>query len=181
MFKKDVLWKPLLRLFRRYLKNEALSSQTYKEIKAKPIVQQGELLTHALEVPEGLAEQTRTHLVILLLIYSHRVMVKKQLIPECQQIMRPFMNQLWPRFFEIFKDNNSNQRIGFFTEPLIHFLWNRFRKENGHKILSYLNSLDELPMCNGGTSNLLHEKNQRQRFVYEICKTEKITGCNILP
>ena len=40
-FKRDVLWKPLLRLFRRYLKRGALPSQQYARIREKPIRLQG--------------------------------------------------------------------------------------------------------------------------------------------
>ena len=36
-FKKDLLWKPLVRHFRRYLKKEALPADTYTRIFSKPI------------------------------------------------------------------------------------------------------------------------------------------------
>ena len=36
-FKKDLLWKPLIRRFRRYVKKEALSADTYARIFSKPV------------------------------------------------------------------------------------------------------------------------------------------------
>ena len=36
-FKKDVLWKPLIRLFRRFLKKDALLKTEYRMIREKPI------------------------------------------------------------------------------------------------------------------------------------------------
>ena len=36
-FKKDLLWKPLVRRFRRYLKKEALPADSYTRIFAKPV------------------------------------------------------------------------------------------------------------------------------------------------
>ena len=52
------------------------------------------------------------------------------------------MTELRPIIYEIFKDNNLKQRLSFFREPLIHFLWDRFRKAKRHEILSYLDNLD---------------------------------------
>ena len=40
-FKKDLLWKPLVRRFRRYLKKEALPADSYTQIFSKPIAQWG--------------------------------------------------------------------------------------------------------------------------------------------
>ena len=36
-FKKDLLWKPLIRRFRRYLRKEALPADSYTRIYAKPM------------------------------------------------------------------------------------------------------------------------------------------------
>ena len=90
-FKKDVLWKPLLRLFRRYLKKNALSKEKYQTIRDKPIYNQGKLFAQALDIPSELAESERTHMAVLLMINSHKVVLKKQLIPACRAIMEPHM------------------------------------------------------------------------------------------
>ena len=40
-FRKDLLWKPLIRRFRRYLKKEALSMDAYMRIFSKPMATWG--------------------------------------------------------------------------------------------------------------------------------------------
>jgi len=42
-FKKDTIWKPLIRLFRRYLKKNALSMIEYEQIHDRPLHEQGML------------------------------------------------------------------------------------------------------------------------------------------
>jgi len=36
-FRRDLVWRPMIRLFRRWLKKEALSSQLYDEIRSQDI------------------------------------------------------------------------------------------------------------------------------------------------
>lgn len=40
-FKKDALWKPLIRLFRRFLKKDAITKETHLSILKQPIETQG--------------------------------------------------------------------------------------------------------------------------------------------
>ena len=47
-------------------------------------------------------------MAILLMINSHRVVLKKQLIPQCRAIMQPYLKEIWPHFFEIFSDNSCH-------------------------------------------------------------------------
>ena len=96
------MWKPLLRLFRRYLKRDALHTKTYANIREMPIQDQGVLLAQALEVPIEIASSLRTQNIIQLLVNSHRVVYRKQLIPKCQALMSSHIGELWPLFFEIF-------------------------------------------------------------------------------
>ena len=59
-FKKDLLWKPLVRRFRRYLKKEALPSETYQRIFSKPVIKWGSHFCKAFDVPEPLRSDPRT-------------------------------------------------------------------------------------------------------------------------
>ena len=54
-FKKDAVWKPLIRQFRRYLKKSAISSEIYAKIRQKSMKNQGALLCKHLNVPVDLA------------------------------------------------------------------------------------------------------------------------------
>lgn len=126
--------------------------ETQQLIQEKSFAAQGKLLTKALGVPVELADQTRTHLAILLLVRSNRVVVKKRLNMEQHDALRPLMTELRPIIYEIFKDNNLKQRLGFFREPLIHFLWDRFRKVKRQEILRYLDDLDSPEQRGDGLS-----------------------------
>lgn len=67
-----------------------------------PIQTQGVLLARALQVPAEEANEIRTQNIIQLLVNSHRVVYRKQLIPKCKALMSRHIAELWPLFFEIF-------------------------------------------------------------------------------
>lgn len=75
-FKRDVLWKPLFRLFRRFLKKQALTSADYKSIQKHPILSQGKLLAEAMGVPAETAKVKRNQLALLLMVNSHKITLK---------------------------------------------------------------------------------------------------------
>ena len=72
-FKKDSFWKPMVRLFRRYMKKAALDRSAYRKISLRPLKEQGRLLVEQLALPAGLAKQRDTELAVLLLVNSHSV------------------------------------------------------------------------------------------------------------
>ena len=41
--RRDLIWRPLLRMFRRFLKKDALSIDAYERIRGKPLARQGKL------------------------------------------------------------------------------------------------------------------------------------------
>ena len=88
---------------------------------------QGELFCKALNVPQKLARQKRVQMALLLMISSHRVTWRRNLIPICQQIMAPFIDDIWPLFFRTFNETSHRQRVLFFSEPLVQYLWSKFR------------------------------------------------------
>ena len=57
--RKDLLWKPLIRMFRRFLKKDALTLDTYEGIRAECLTKQGLLFCRALEIPDELGIQPR--------------------------------------------------------------------------------------------------------------------------
>ena len=105
-FKKDLLWKPLVRRFRRYLKKEALPWETYQRIFSKPVIKWGPHFCKAFDVPEPLRSDPRTQNAILMLVASHRIIRRKHLIFECRLFMAPFIDDIWPNFFLVFNDSN---------------------------------------------------------------------------
>ena len=81
--KKDSLWKPLIRMFRRYLKKDALPTKTYYEVRTQPLNQQGYLFGKALNLPEEMAQDENTNTALMLMINSHRITRNRQMKSEC--------------------------------------------------------------------------------------------------
>jgi hypothetical protein len=136
--RKDLVWKPLLRMFRRYLKKDALMLESYDGIRSESIRDQGRLFCKALGLSEELTGSLRNQLAVLLMISSHRVVWRKTLIFECKLLMQPYISDIWPIFFKIFSETSHKLRLRFFADPLIHVLWNKFRVEKAYEINDYL-------------------------------------------
>ena len=118
-FKKDAVWKPLLRQFRRYLKKEALSPGVYAVIRLRSLSSQGYLLAEALGLPEKMAIQPKTQHALLMMVNSHRITCKKQLVPAVRRLMGKDAEEIWLNYFEVFNENSEKQRHCFFSTPLI--------------------------------------------------------------
>ena len=69
-FKKESFWKPLVRLFRRYMKKGALEKSTLLKIRRRPLHEQGKLLVKKLKLPKELVEEKSTEMAVLLLVNS---------------------------------------------------------------------------------------------------------------
>jgi hypothetical protein len=75
--KKDAAWKPLIRLFRRFLKKNALPKEIYDQVQKVPLAEQGALYSKALYLPEELAKQPKMQLAMLMLMKSHQIVCRK--------------------------------------------------------------------------------------------------------
>lgn len=95
----------------------------------------------------------------LLMINSHRVVLKKQVIPSMRAQMQPYLRELWTQFFEIFSDNSCNLRVAFFQDPLIHYLWDKFRRDYSKEIKDYLNNL---------VGDSVSVEDKKKRFIEDI-------------
>lgn len=170
--RKDLLWKPLIRMFRRFLKKDALTLDTYEGIRAECLTKQGLLFCRALGIPDELGMEPRNQMAVLLMVSSHRIVWRKSLIPICKEMMQPFIKEIWPLFFKIFNETSHKYRLLFFSEPIIHVLWNKFRHSMSHEIKQYLHKVSK------NTSSTL---SQKHTFVNDICKIEINTNCHIMP
>ena len=174
-FKKDLLWKPLIRRFRRYIKKEALPTETYAKIFSKPVTKWASHFCKAFQVPDELASDTRVQNAILLLVASHRITRRKTLIFECKLLMAQHIDDLWPRYFQVFNDSNQRYRLSFYTEPLVQFLWGKFIVEKPHIVAEYVE------MAGRNSTSDAMAVHQRSLFMKDIQKIEKLTGCQIFP
>lgn len=132
--KKDAMWKPLLRNFRRFLKDRATkvggedSSAELFNIPVNggsPIMSKAYGYFDALDLPAELRTE-RNVLALLLVVESQHVTKKRQLIPECAKIMQPFLPDIYLRFFHIFNENCKRSRVEFFRDPFVQTLWRFF-------------------------------------------------------
>ena len=96
---------------------------------------------------------------------SHRITRHKRLIPEAKAFMGEHHKEILTRYYEIFNENSKNQRVAFFSDPVVQFLWSRFSGKHADSIL------------NGADTDL----DKRQIFFEEIEEMESKTGFNILP
>ena len=110
-FKRDAVWKPVIRLFRRYLKKDAMPKAMYKRIHAQAICEQGALFCEALGMPRDLAEKPKSARAVLMMISSHRITRKKKLIPHARRFMGRLANEIWMNYFEVFNENSQRQRF----------------------------------------------------------------------
>lgn len=125
--KKDALWKLLIRMFRRFLKKEALPKSTIAQIHMQPLGMQGHLLADALGVPSALMQQPLTAKALLMLVCSHRITRRKKLTPQARSLMSQNAQFIWDRYYEVFNENSTRDRVTFFSDPLIQYLWTMFR------------------------------------------------------
>ena len=138
-YRRDLVWRPLIRLFRRWLKKDALSIETYEGIREECITRQGYMFCKALGLSEEISTQPRCQMAILLMVSSHRIIRRKRLNPLVQEMMEPFANELWPVYYKIFNETSNKQRVRFFNETLVQVLWGKFLVANADQILQYLN------------------------------------------
>ena len=170
-FKRDVLWKPMLRSFRKFLKRDAIEASVRRHIQTSKLTDQGLLLAKALNAPLHLQKQKRTSMAVLMLLNSNRIVIRKRLVPACKQFMGSHGKNILRVFYDTFLDNNKCLRVTFFSEPIIHWLWEIYIREQPQSIISYLASIRE-----GQNGEERH-----RRFLEDICKLEIECGCAILP
>ena len=96
---------------------------------------------------------------------SHRITRHKRLIPEVKALMGEHHKEILTRYYEIFNENSKNQRIAFFLDPVVQFLWSKFSAKHADSIL-YGDDTDP---------------DKRQIFCEEIEEMETKTGFNLLP
>ena len=171
-YRRDLVWRPLIRLFRRWLKKDALSIETYEGIREESITRQGYLFCKALGLSEEISSQRRSQMAMLLMISSHRIIRRKRLNPMVQEMMEPFSNELWPVYYKIFNETSNKQRVRFFNEALVQLLWGKFLVANADQIIQYLNRVQ---------TDYFFSPQVYHSFIEDIRMTEMSFNFHILP
>ena len=106
-YRRDLVWRPLIRLLRRWLKKDALSLEMYDGIKEECITRQGLLFCQALGLSDELARQPRNQMAVLLMISSHRIVRRKRPIPMVMDMIKPYYDDLWQVYYKIFNETSN--------------------------------------------------------------------------
>ena len=168
-YKCNLVWRPLIRMFRRYLKNGILPTKSYQLIRAKPLQAQGNLFLEALGLDKSqLPDLKLAESILVLIINSHRVTWRKTLTPEAKVLMGAYERKIWSPFFLIFNETTQRQRFAFFSEPTIRLLWERFVVDNKVEITAY--------------ASQMRQQNEAtfSDFVKDVSLIEEMTHCRIL-
>ena len=96
---------------------------------------------------------------------SHRITHKKRLIPEAKDLMGEYAKEIRSEYYEIFNENSKSQRVAFFSDNIVQFLWSKFSQREGDRI-SPMSESDPI---------------KRQVLFKEIQEMEDITNFEILP
>ena len=126
--KKDELWKPILREFRRFLK-EITASKKMMLPKLTPdnIEEVSSVYFDCLKLPEEF--KTQDNLAAILLLIENRAILKQKKISEPFQLKDNVFERLKATFFDIFNENSRRLRQAFFKDSLIKVLWGKYVKE----------------------------------------------------
>ena len=159
----QLLWKALIRAFRRFIRYESIGSQIMAHIKTLSLEQQGRTLAVALDLPAEISMQPKYQSALLLLFFSHRYIRRNSLIPPARVLMESHLEEIWHKFYLVFSSNKMSDRYRFFCDPLVSFLWARFREAKPQEILQTFSSA------------------QNSYFKNEILQMESCSKCGILP
>ena len=100
-----------------------------------------------------------------MLFSSHRITRNKRLIPEAKSVMGEYHKEILANYYEVFNENSKSQRLNFFKDPLVQFLWSRFSERHANSILPGADA----------------DPDELRIFFKEIEDMEYSTGFNILP
>ena len=161
--KKDALWKPLLRHFRRFVRRQSIlgndkatliEEQNVAKLDSKSVAADNEnylrdvaqcrnpeavrefasIVMRSLGIPEELQSE-RHALALLLLVHSQKLTKKQELVPVMQEVMGTRCLLISQIFFQVFNENSARTRQLFFQHALMQHLWNRF-VESEPKVIS---------------------------------------------
>lgn len=121
--KKDALWKPLFRKFRRFIKEYISQQVNLLDMEELSYEERAKVYCHILKVPSSLKSIPKTKHALVLIIESHRVTKRRKLIKFYEEIMGNDLNELKQKFLDFFFENSRQRRIEYFMDPLVRHLW----------------------------------------------------------
>ena len=86
--KKDAIWKPLFRKFRRFIKDYISSQVILRDIEELPFEQRGKIYAELLNLNHDLKKHQRNLNALILIIESQRVTKRRKLVSFYQDAMK---------------------------------------------------------------------------------------------
>ena len=77
------------------------------------------MFADALGLDAAIQESERERLALLLLMNSHRVFWGKRLVSDVEKMMKPYADDLLPKFIGAFRYTSSSVCKQFFAEPVV--------------------------------------------------------------
>ena len=139
--KKDALWKPLLRRFRKFIQDAVGSQMMQGKMFDHSIEQRSQAYCRALQVPDQFKTSQKSQLAIFSLVESSTVISKRQIKPEFKARFAAHLEYIERNFVRIFVENSVMMRLRFFSDPLVQFLWTKFRTSGGRIFEQIMNQL----------------------------------------
>ena len=165
VFKRDMLWKPLLREFRRFIKAKAMEELSRNELRKLSVNAQGELLCQALDLPQELRVCPNTATALTMLLYTHK-------FSDAEYAQQPHLRRLRKNYLTVFLTSSIQDRDQFFSDGLLRYLWQIFRANRPNLIMSHIRVL---PSTDSKNVYL------RRKFLVDIQEVQFRTNCIILP
>lgn len=146
--KKDALWKPLFRKFRRFIKEYISQQVNLLDMEELSYEARAKIYCHILKVPPSLKCIPKTKHALVLIIESHRVTKRRKLIKFYEEIMGSDLTELKQKFLDFFFENSRQRRIEYFMDPLVRHLWKLFKEDASNQITDYLQEIIQSELGN---------------------------------
>jgi hypothetical protein len=144
--KKDALYKPLLRKFRAFLRKVfdglGLSKGCHYWARDKMIQQ---VMTFATKINLPMNLRTSRNYAILTVILFPSTMKKRQEEQNSYSEISCYFSQIKDVSYEIFKENNIQKRLKFFSTPLIQSLWTFMIRMKPELVFNHLRRARSFP------------------------------------
>ena len=129
----------MIRQFRRYVKNIVLKNIPKNAIHSGSSVEQrATYYARAMGVPTNFLHSEKAGFAILLMVESSKVTKQRQLISSIKIPMKKHLTEITAHFFEIFYENSKKTRLSFFVDPLVQYLWTKFRENCKQDFSDYI-------------------------------------------
>ena len=171
LIKKDSIWKPLFRRFRKFIKEIVNRNIDTISIEDKSVPERGQIYSEILNIPSELVAHEKNLYSLVLIIESRRMTQKRNIMPIYRDSLQPYFDAIRYVFFDFFYENSKTSRKRFFENHLIQFMWMYFIKESRNTFTTYF---AQLKKSEQGPEKV-------EKFFEDVLMLSHKTGFQVLP